>query len=343
MARVLERAGCRVGSYTSPHLVDLRERVVVNGVPISESAFAAWTTRLQPEIERVEASFFEAYTAIAFADFAARGVELAVVETGLGGRLDSTNVLQPIVSAITQIGMDHAEYLGNDLSKIAWEKAHVAKSGTPLIVGETDPVLVDVIRSVATQCRAVVRVVEAEAVYEGEVGIPGLHQRRNAEIAVRILQEIEPFLPHLEEHVRSGIATARLPGRMERHGKWLFDVAHNESAVKCLVREIQSTEYARPIHVVLGMLADKPARETLDLLASVTDAVWLTVPISAPPSRRWSLEELGTTVDVPCCTEVSLARAMDLASEGAGTVLVTGSFHTVGDVMARLPGLKPLG
>ncbi|MFQ5551864.1 MAG: bifunctional folylpolyglutamate synthase/dihydrofolate synthase, partial [Gemmatimonadales bacterium] len=109
VARVLERAGCRVGSYTSPHLVDLRERVVVNGVPISESAFAAWTTRLQPEIERVEASFFEAYTAIAFADFAARGVELAVVETGLGGRLDSTNVLQPIVSAITQIGMDHAE------------------------------------------------------------------------------------------------------------------------------------------------------------------------------------------------------------------------------------------
>jgi folylpolyglutamate synthase/dihydrofolate synthase len=137
----LQAAGFRTALYTSPHLVDVRERMVVAGRPIPPEAFAAWTERLLPDIERTGASFFEATTAIAFADFAARGADLAVVEVGLGGRLDSTNVLTPLVSAVTHIALEHTEYLGNTLQQIAREKAGVAKAGVPFVVGEPDDAL----------------------------------------------------------------------------------------------------------------------------------------------------------------------------------------------------------
>ena len=143
IAAALRSAGNSVGLYTSPHLVDLRERVLVDGEPITRDAFAQWTARLEPTIERTGASFFEACTAIAFADFAARGVDIAVVETGLGGRLDATNIVNPVVSIVTGIGMDHTEYLGETLKEIASEKAHVAKEGRPFIIGETEPGLVE--------------------------------------------------------------------------------------------------------------------------------------------------------------------------------------------------------
>jgi dihydrofolate synthase/folylpolyglutamate synthase len=117
--------------YTSPHLVSARERVVVAGAPISEDAFTEWAGRLRPEIERFDASFFEAVTAIAFADFAARGVDVAIVEVGLGGRLDATNVLVPLVSVVTKIAREHTDYLGSDLAGIAREKAGIAKPDVP--------------------------------------------------------------------------------------------------------------------------------------------------------------------------------------------------------------------
>ena len=133
IAEALGAAGFRVGLYTSPHLVSFRERIRVDGTPISEEAVAAWTDLLHPTIIASGATFFEATTAIAFADFAARGVEIAVVEVGLGGRLDSTNVLTPVVSVVTHIALDHQRYLGDTLEAIAAEKAGIAKPGVPFI------------------------------------------------------------------------------------------------------------------------------------------------------------------------------------------------------------------
>jgi dihydrofolate synthase/folylpolyglutamate synthase len=144
VAGALGAAGWRVGLYTSPHLVSFRERIVVNGVPIPEDAVAMWTERLRPLMLEREATFFEATTAIAFADFAARGAEIAVVEVGLGGWLDSTNVVEPLVAGITKIARDHMKYLGDSLEEIAAEKAGIAKPGVPLVIGETDPHLVEV-------------------------------------------------------------------------------------------------------------------------------------------------------------------------------------------------------
>src|SRR6478609_7912255 len=146
VAEALQEAGWRVGLYTSPHLVSFRERIRVDGVPISQDAVAAWATLMRPEIESRQATFFEATTVMAFADFAARGAEIGVVEVGLGGRLDSTNVVTPLVSAVTKVAMDHMKYLGDTLEQIAAEKAGIAKPGVPFVIGERDPVLVDVLR-----------------------------------------------------------------------------------------------------------------------------------------------------------------------------------------------------
>ena len=137
----LREAGYSVGLYTSPHLVDVRERVMVDERPISRTAFAEWTARLRPEIERVQASFFEATTAMAFADFAARRVDVAVIEVGLGGRLDCTNVVTPLASAVTTVARDHTEYLGDSLEAIAREKAGIAKRNTPFVMPERIPCL----------------------------------------------------------------------------------------------------------------------------------------------------------------------------------------------------------
>jgi len=129
-----------VGLYTSPHLVSMSERITVDGEPISEAALADWTERLQGDIERLDASFFEATTAIAFADLAARGVDIAVIEVGLGGRLDATNVITPLASVVTKIALEHTDYLGPTLGGIAREKAGIAKRDVPFVTGEPDTV-----------------------------------------------------------------------------------------------------------------------------------------------------------------------------------------------------------
>src|SRR5256884_5456362 len=136
--RSLRAQGWRVGLYSSPHLISPCERITVDGVPIGEDAFAEWTTQLRSHIERLDASFFEATTAIAFADLAARDVDIAVIEVGLGGRLDATNVLTPLGTAVTNVALEHVDYLGSGLKGIAREKAGIAKPRVPFITGEAD-------------------------------------------------------------------------------------------------------------------------------------------------------------------------------------------------------------
>jgi len=178
-AAELAARGFRVGVYTSPHLVSVRERMVVDGVPIGEEAFAEWTTFLRPHIERLDASFFEATTAIAFADLAARGVDIAVIEVGLGGRLDATNVITPLVSVVTKIAREHTDYLGTDLAAIAREKAGVAKPDVPFVTGERDAAVRQVLVAEAERRGAnpVIVVDTEQAAPPGRsVGMKGRHQ-----------------------------------------------------------------------------------------------------------------------------------------------------------------------
>lgn len=348
VAEALAAAGWRVGVYTSPHLASFRERIQVNRVPAGQGAVAMWVAELHAMIEELGATFFEASTALAFADLAARGAEIAVIEVGLGGRLDSTNVVRPLVSAVTKIEMDHQKYLGDTLAAIAAEKAWIAKPGAPFVVGETRSALLPVIRREADAAvasldpmgSADVRLVPDGAVWHEPIGLAGPHQRRNAAVAQAILEALPERWRPPPEAVRAGFAAARVPGRLDRRGRWLFDVAHNPDGMRSLVAALRATPPARPVHALVSILGDKAWPEMLVALDTVVDRGILTVAPSAD-TRRWDVEWLRRWLRAPerppARAEWTLVpefhEALAVAEAGAGTILVTGSFHTVGDVM----------
>lgn len=339
----LRASGYRAALYTSPHLVDVRERVIVDGRPMTKSAFAMWAERLMGTIERTGASFFEATTAIALADFAARGAELAVVEVGLGGRLDATNVLDPLVSVVTNVAREHTEYLGWDLESIAREKAGIAKRGRPFVVGETDSALAAVLEAAGREAGAIPVTVHPDAAYAGALGLGGPHQRRNAAIAEAALAALPDSVRVSHAARQVGFAAAYLPGRFERRGKWLFDVAHNPAAVETLARALREARPPAPLHALVGILRDKDWSTMLGLLEGLLDRIVLSVPPSAPPERRWDPDLVARERGPGWVVEPDFDRALRSVQHGAATVLVTGSFYTVGDALARLPGFRPLG
>lgn len=354
VADALAREGHRVGLYTSPHLVSFRERIRVGGVPVSRDAVAMWTDQLRPLAEETSATFFEMTTAIAFADFAARGAEIAVVEVGLGGRLDSTNVVTPLVSAVTHIALDHMKYLGDTLEDIAHEKAGIAKPGVPFVIGESDPELASLLAEAATAtvseqrpgARAIIRQVAPDIRWELALGLAGPHQRRNAAVAEAVLAELPARWRPSRENTVAAFADARLPGRLDRRGRWLFDVAHNPDGVEALVAALRTDPPRGPVHALVSILGDKQWPAMLVALDQVVDRGILTIAPSAE-GRRWDLEWLARWLErpdrPPAHAEWKLVpdfrQALEDASDGAGTVLVTGSFHTVGDVMGAL-GLR---
>jgi dihydrofolate synthase/folylpolyglutamate synthase len=339
----LRQSGLKAALYTSPHLVDLRERMIVNGSPIPRNALSEWTNRVRVAIEDCDASFFEATTAIAFADFAARGAEIAVIEVGLGGRLDATNVVAPLVSAVTNVSLEHTEYLGESLAEIAWEKAGIAKSETPFVIGESDPGLVANLREGATERGASVHVVPKGLLYAEPMTLAGSYQRRNAAIADAVLRQLPASVRPKPSEIRDGIASAYVPGRFDRRGKWLFDVAHNRSGVRALVDQIRNAELPRPIHALVGMVGDKDWETVLPLLRAEVDSLWLTVAPSMPPDRLPDISRMAVQTGLDMITEPEFDTALAEMFADAGTALVTGSFFTVGDALSRLPGFAPLG
>jgi dihydrofolate synthase / folylpolyglutamate synthase len=351
VAAALRAAGWRVGLYTSPHLVSFRERIQVDGVPISEDAVAMWTGRLLSPILERKATFFEASTALAFADFAARGVEIAVVEVGLGGRLDSTNVIHPLVSGVTKIERDHMKYLGDSLELIACEKAGIAKPGVPFVVGETDPELVAVLRREARRAvaranrraRADVRVLPADYEWCGPLSLAGPHQRRNAAVAQGILAALPaPYRPSPRD-IEHAFGNVKVPGRLDRRGRWLFDVAHNPDGMRSLVTALSVMKVARPLHALVSILGDKEWPGMLVQLDQVIDrGILTTAPTAA--ARGWDIDWLTRWLRDPDRPPAhadwtlipDFTEAIRRVQQGAGTILVTGSFHTVGDVMTAL-------
>jgi dihydrofolate synthase / folylpolyglutamate synthase len=351
VSAALGEAGWRVGLYTSPHLVSFRERIRVDGVPISEEAVAMWTERLLPSTLERKATFFEVTTALAFADFAARGVEIAVVEVGLGGRLDSTNVVHPLVSAVTKIQRDHMKYLGETLEQIACEKAGIAKPGVPFVIGEQDPNLVEVLRREArravgradSHARVDIRVLPPDYEWCGPLSLAGPHQRRNAAVAHGILCALPaPYRPTMPE-IERAFGHARVPGRLDRRGRWLFDVAHNPDGMRALVTALAVLRPTRPLHALVSILGDKDWPDMLVQLDQAIDRGVLTIAPTAAV-RGWDIEWLGRWLRDPSRPPPHAAwtlvpdfkEAIEKVQEGAGTMLVTGSFHTVGDVMTAL-------
>ncbi|MEE8477138.1 MAG: folylpolyglutamate synthase/dihydrofolate synthase family protein [Gemmatimonadales bacterium] len=356
IAAALREAGWKVGLYTSPHLCSFRERIMVDGAPVSEDAVAMWTATLEPLIRAHGATFFEATTAMALADFAARGVEIAVLEVGLGGRLDSTNVVTPLVSGVTNVALDHQKYLGDTIEDIAREKAGIAKPDVPFVIGETDPRVADLLAREAHDrirqadpggtCDLVV--VEPQIVWPGPLGLAGPHQRRNAAVARAMLSRLPERYRPSDEYVAAGFAGARAPGRFDRRGRWLFDVAHNPDGIAALVEALAADPPPGPVHALVSILGDKPWPEMLVALDQAIDVGILTLAPTAADrgwDTAWLSQWLARSDRPPQRAEWHLVpdfhEALHRVLQGAGTVLVTGSFYTVGDVMAEL-GMAPI-
>jgi dihydrofolate synthase / folylpolyglutamate synthase len=346
-AAELRARGMSVGVYTSPHLVSVRERVMVDGVPIAEEAFVEWATFLKPHVERLDASFFEATTAIAFADLAARGVDVAVVEVGLGGRLDATNVITPLVAAVTKIAREHTDYLGPDLASIAREKAGIAKPGVPFVTGERDPAVCQVLSAEAERRGArPVTMVDTARPPTCALGLRGRHQHGNAWVALATLNALPAAFGGTANAWPASFAHAYVAGRFDVRGRWIFDVAHNPDGARVLADTLRDANPAHPRRALVGVLGDKDYLGMIECLRDEVDAFTFTMPDTAPERRRWDLarleRELGG-LSVPHEFEPDFARALDRVQDEAATVIVTGSFHTVGDALARLPGFAPVG
>ncbi len=358
----------RVGLYTSPHLVSFNERIRVGGVPVPDDVIVEAAEELRPAIERTGASFFEATTAIAFHIFAKQQVDIAVVEVGLGGRLDATNVITPLVCAITNVAVDHEEYLGSSLARIAEEKAGIFKAGVPAISGVRDPEVQEVLQAVAAREGAPFRPLDGisrtSAFRNGIQGVEmdvmserwgrvhlrtplsGEHQGRNAALALEVLGALPDGIGPSLDAVCRGFENARWPGRLQvvdiRGTTYLLDVAHNPAGAETLAGTLDDLELPRPVVGVVGILNDKDWRSMLVALSGSVDVLVLTTPPSAPPARRWEparVREWMMDQKLPAVRLIpdfqgALERATTMAPHG--TVLVTGSVHTVGDAMLHL-------
>jgi dihydrofolate synthase / folylpolyglutamate synthase len=357
-----------VGMYTSPHMVRVAERVRVAGQPIEDDLLIAAARRLRPEILSTGATFFEALTAIGFLALAEAGVRIAVVEVGMGGRLDATNVVSPEAVGITNVGLEHTRFLGETVEQIAAEKAGILKYGVPAISGARDPGVRGVLRSAAERVAAPLHFLDERAsLLQARSGVggtslafrsstwgegtlrtplPGAHQAENALLALELLSLLPAELRPTLEEVSRGFASARWKGRLQverlRGTTWVLDVAHNPAGAETLRAALESlTELPRPRVLVAAILADKDAPGILRPLLEVVDAVVLTTVPSAPAERRWdpqaaaaALEPHEVPVRVIPRFEEALARASTLAPHG--TVVVTGSVVTVGDALAHL-------
>jgi dihydrofolate synthase / folylpolyglutamate synthase len=357
---LLRANGSRVGRYTSPHLIDFRERITVNGIPIPEAAVLGFLEKWIPAAEEMGATFFELTTALAFDWFANESVDIAVIETGLGGRLDSTNVIMPRVATVTSIGLDHTEFLGSTLEAIAHEKAGIFKPGIPAIIGEPDGAISSLLEQCAKDAGAnPVTVLDREysvtdisvaedgttfTLSRGDAQrittpLIGEHQARNCAIAIATVRTLgEKFLPTADK-ISTALSNVFLPGRFQRTGKFIFDVAHNPDGARTVAKSLMALDTARPRIALLAVLADKDWRGIIRALSAAVDAFVLTSAPSAPRERRWSPEDAfafaeGEKLNVTL--DPQLDRALADLQRRAGTVLVTGSVHTVGDVMSRL-------
>ena len=335
MVEAMARAsGKRTGLYTSPHLCRFAERIRIDGAPITDEALTAVLRRVlvDPDL-----SFFEAATMSAFLAFRDAAVDVAVVEVGIGGRLDATNVIpSPRCTAITRIALDHQDRLGDTLEAIAGEKAGIAKAGVPLVLGPIDRGPRDVIARIAGDAGA--PIVDARPIPDdAEVGLAGAHQRYpNAAVAWTIAETIG-----IEEAARrSGLRDVRWPGRLERiehtasyGGPWLLDGAHNPDGAEALVRALRRTP---PEAIVFGALADKAWPAMLDQLAEVDAPRFYAAPQGRAPAEGEALA-LRATDTVYATIDDALAAARRAA--GDGLVVVCGSLYLVGDARAILADL----
>lgn len=364
LAAVLQTAGYKTGLYTSPHLRDFRERFRVNGEMIDKDFVVEFVERIQPAIDEIEPSFFEITVAMAFAYFVREGVDIAVIETGLGGRLDSTNVIIPEVSVITNIGWDHTNLLGNTLNAIAYEKAGIIKADVPVVIGETADESKQVFEQVAAEKGAPLffadtRRYVAEWKYEHhqlmlqvattgtdvrntyQLDLPGYYQTKNCITVLEVIYHLQKAGYKItEEHLQQALRQVKkLTGL---HGRWevihtnpvvVLDVGHNEDGIKQIAAQIELSDYQH-LHIVIGLVKDKEIEKVLTLLPKEATYYFTRAQIPrALPENELAARAHAVGLnghaysDVPTAVKEAMHRA-----EKKDMILVCGSVFVVGEV-----------
>jgi len=373
IASMLQACGYAVGVYTSPHLVELRERIMINGQAIDRAVFAEMVKQVAKAAEKagIDPTFFEVVTAVCFKHFAEQAVDIAVIEVGLGGRLDSTNVIQPEASVITSIDFDHTKILGGTLEEIAREKAGIFKKDVPAFIFESEPAVQQAIVEVAEQCGANLRIVNKDIDYSARfcvtedlgphtrvclysktsrlehlpVPLPGEHQASNCGLALAVIDHLKTVgFDCPEDKITSGLAATRIPGRMQLvwdRPRVLVDGAHNPAAVGALMRCAGAHVPYDSMICVFGCCSDKDLPGLIDKVNLGADKVIFTRasgnPRSADPEDLQKLfhERSGKMSQIAR----SLPEALEMATRAVSRedlVCVTGSFYLVGETLKHL-------
>lgn len=347
LASILTCAGYKTGLYTSPHLVELRERWAIDGTPISAEALesAIIEVRAATAGAGITPTYFEALTLIAFVAFASAGCEITVLEVGMGGRLDATNVVRPLAALITPIGFDHTEYLGTTLPRIAAEKAGVIHRGTIALTTNRDPRVLGVLRRRASQFGSPLHVVEAQQVELPDVlPLAGPFQRENAALAVRAAEELATLFPQIgRDAILRGVTATRWRGRLERirigdHDVWI-DGCHNAHAIAAVVPFLVNLE--RPRVLVFGIMSDKDVGEVTSHLFPLFDRIVVTEPYPPRSAPVALLEQLARNLAIPVIAEPRPEAALRAALAGPERVVfVGGSLYLAGAAIAALDELR---
>lgn len=340
---ILRESGYRTGFYTSPHLVDLRERWMIAGKPIDEDLLDQSIVLLQGAADRIgiTPTYFEALTVIAFIAFHRARCEVVVLEVGMGGRLDATNVVRPIAALITPIGIDHTEFLGNTIRKIAMEKAGVIHRGAIVLTSNTDQVAMSVLRKRAERFGNPFHVVTGSEV--GEIPLLGDFQKQNVALAARAAEELIAVLPRItRESIRRGIATTRWRGRLERidiAGKQMWvDGCHNAHAAVAIAPFVDKT-LPKPRLLVFGIMGDKDVARVTSTLFPLFDSIITTEPFPPRSTSADVLAEAALALGIPVKAVPDSKDAVRSALQSRyGTVLIAGSLYLAGAAIEVLDG-----
>ena len=363
IAAIMQSAGYKTGLYTSPHLKDFRERIKIDGAMVQEDFVVAFTAQIKPLIEEIEPSFFEITVAMAFSWFAQQKVDIAIIEVGLGGRLDSTNIITPEVSVITNIGYDHMNLLGNTLAEIAGEKAGIIKPRVPVVIGETlpetKPVFIQKAREVdapvfyANEIRwvadwrqeknhLVVAVADkhTDERIEYTLQLAGLYQSKNLLSVLEAIQLLKKEWKITDKHIQNGLRhTSQLTGL---HGRWemihenpltILDVAHNEDGIRQVAEQLEHYDFKK-LHIVIGMVKDKDITKVLSLLPKYAQYYFTKADIPrALPEEELAQQAAAFNLNGHFYPSVNqaLQHAIDVAHK-EDMILVCGSVFIVGEV-----------
>ena len=369
LAAVLQQAGYQTGLFTSPHLTDFRERIRVNGEMISKQKVVNFVDRYRAEMEQLQLSFFEMTTAMAFDYFAQSDVEVAIIETGLGGRLDATNIVQPILSVITNIGLEHTEYLGDSLPKIAREKGGIIKKCTPIVVGEKNTNYNLVLEEIAADLRSDI-IYADEAFALGECGFEdgkqvvtmtrvrdgypyrlrldllGEYQRHNLATVATVLDVLHESTPlsisrrAFVEGVRDVVGLTSFRGRwqvLSQEPLVVCDTAHNEHGIAEVSKQLQERTNSGKLLCVMGFCGDKDFAKMLALMPSDAHYIFTQASIRRAASLE-KIAEVASTLNLDYelapTVEEALAKAKELLAED-DMLFVGGSTFVVAEVMEK--------